>query len=143
MTVPIVGRRQARPVVDQVTDALCVDRPELIPPQDWFDHLRVLLEDPRQLFADPPTARDVLIVTNTTVGPLYADKLAASLAPRRCIEVELPDGRWALIPLVARRGLLRRGLAGRAASTHPGTFARLQPRGDAAPRQPLRLRHPQ
>ena len=37
-------------------------------------------------------ARDVLLVTNTTVGPLYADKLAAALAPRRCIEVELPDG---------------------------------------------------
>ena len=37
-------------------------------------------------------ARDVLLVTNTTVGPLYADKLAATLAPRRCIEVELPDG---------------------------------------------------
>ncbi len=37
-------------------------------------------------------ARDVLLVTNTTVGPLYADKLAAALAPRRCVEVELPDG---------------------------------------------------
>jgi len=37
-------------------------------------------------------ARDVLLVTNTTVGPLYADKLASALAPRRCIEVELPDG---------------------------------------------------
>lgn len=37
-------------------------------------------------------AKDVLLVTNTTVGPLYADKLAAALAPRRCVEVELPDG---------------------------------------------------
>src|SRR4051812_41838152 len=37
-------------------------------------------------------ARDVLLVTNTTVGPLYAAKLRASLAPRRCIEVVLPDG---------------------------------------------------
>ena len=37
-------------------------------------------------------ARDVLLVTNTTVGPLYSDRLAAALAPRRCIEVELPDG---------------------------------------------------
>jgi 3-dehydroquinate synthase len=36
--------------------------------------------------------KDVLLVTNTTVGPLYADKLAAALAPRRCVEVELPDG---------------------------------------------------
>jgi 3-dehydroquinate synthase len=37
-------------------------------------------------------ARDVLIVTNTTVGPLYAAKLTAALAPRRCVEVSLPDG---------------------------------------------------
>ncbi len=37
-------------------------------------------------------ARDVLLVTNTTVGPLYADRLATALSPRRCIEVELPDG---------------------------------------------------
>ena len=37
-------------------------------------------------------SRDVLVVTNTTVGPLYASKLTAALAPRRCIEVSLPDG---------------------------------------------------
>ena len=37
-------------------------------------------------------ARDVLLVTNTTVGPLYAERLTAALAPRRCIEVSLPDG---------------------------------------------------
>jgi 3-dehydroquinate synthase len=37
-------------------------------------------------------ARDVLVVTNTTVGPIYSAKLAAALAPRRCIEVVLPDG---------------------------------------------------
>lgn len=37
-------------------------------------------------------ARDVLVVTNTTVGPLYAPKLAQALAPRRCVEVVLPDG---------------------------------------------------
>jgi 3-dehydroquinate synthase len=37
-------------------------------------------------------ARDVLLVTNTTVGPLYAAKVVAALAPRRCIQVELPDG---------------------------------------------------
>src|SRR5688500_15508313 len=38
------------------------------------------------------TARDVLLVTNTTVGPLYAAKVVAAFAPRRCIQVELPDG---------------------------------------------------
>ena len=37
-------------------------------------------------------ARDILLVTNTTVGPLYAAKLTAALAPRRCVEVALPDG---------------------------------------------------
>ena len=30
-------------------------------------------------------SRDVLIVTNTIVGPLYSAKLTAALAPRRCI----------------------------------------------------------
>ncbi|MEO8063717.1 MAG: 3-dehydroquinate synthase [Pseudomonadota bacterium] len=43
-------------------------------------------------FARAIPARDVLLVTNTTVGPLYAAKLVAALAPRRCIEVTLPDG---------------------------------------------------
>jgi 3-dehydroquinate synthase len=37
-------------------------------------------------------ARDILLVTNTTVGPLYAAKAMAALAPRRCVQVELPDG---------------------------------------------------
>jgi 3-dehydroquinate synthase len=37
-------------------------------------------------------ASEVLIVTNTTVGPLYAAKLTEALAPRRCLEVALPDG---------------------------------------------------
>jgi 3-dehydroquinate synthase len=43
-------------------------------------------------FAKSIPARDVLLVTNTTVGPLYAAKLMAALAPRRCVEVMLPDG---------------------------------------------------
>jgi 3-dehydroquinate synthase len=37
-------------------------------------------------------SRDVLLVTNTIVGPLYSARLTAALAPRRCIEVVLPDG---------------------------------------------------
>jgi len=37
-------------------------------------------------------ARDVLLVTNTTVGPLYAARITAALAPRRVVEVTLPDG---------------------------------------------------
>jgi 3-dehydroquinate synthase len=37
-------------------------------------------------------AKDVLVVTNTTVGPLYSAALTQALAPRRCLEVSLPDG---------------------------------------------------
>ncbi len=37
-------------------------------------------------------ARDVLLVTNTTVGPLYAAAITQALVPRRCLEVTLPDG---------------------------------------------------
>jgi 3-dehydroquinate synthase len=37
-------------------------------------------------------ARDLLIVSNTTVAPLYLRALGAALAPRRCVEVLLPDG---------------------------------------------------
>jgi 3-dehydroquinate synthase len=37
-------------------------------------------------------ARDVLVVSNTTVAPLYLDGLVAGLGPRRIIEVVLPDG---------------------------------------------------
>jgi 3-dehydroquinate synthase len=37
-------------------------------------------------------ARDVLIVSNTTVAPLYLDALSAGLRPRRIIEAILPDG---------------------------------------------------
>ena len=37
-------------------------------------------------------ARDVLIVSNTTVAPLYLANLEASLSPRRTIATLLPDG---------------------------------------------------
>lgn len=37
-------------------------------------------------------ARDLLLVTNTTVGPLYAATLAAALPGRRIVEAVLPDG---------------------------------------------------
>lgn len=46
----------------------------------------------RDAFNEVVPARDVLIVTNTTVGPLYAGPLTQALAPRRCLEVVLPDG---------------------------------------------------
>jgi 3-dehydroquinate synthase len=37
-------------------------------------------------------ARDVLIVSNTTVAPLYLDTLSTGLRPRRIVEAILPDG---------------------------------------------------
>ena len=37
-------------------------------------------------------SRDVLIVSNTTVAPLYLRALRFALAGRRCVEVILPDG---------------------------------------------------
>ena len=44
------------------------------------------------LFAARCAAREILIVSNTTVAPLYLPRLAASLDGRRTIEVTLPDG---------------------------------------------------
>lgn len=45
-------------------------------------------------WAGLPRSADALIVTNTTVGPLYGDRLAARLQSnhRRVLRVELPDG---------------------------------------------------
>jgi 3-dehydroquinate synthase len=37
-------------------------------------------------------ARDILLVSNTTVAPLYAPAVKAALADRRIVEVILPDG---------------------------------------------------
>jgi 3-dehydroquinate synthase len=47
-----------------------------------------------QSYAGLPPAADALIVTNTTVGPLYAEGLRSALAPvyRRIHQVDLPDG---------------------------------------------------
>jgi len=45
-------------------------------------------------FAGLPKSSQALIVTNTTVGPLYTAKLRAALAPhhKQVLDVELPDG---------------------------------------------------
>ena len=37
-------------------------------------------------------ARDVLLLTNTTVGPLYAGQVTRALGERRVVDVRLPDG---------------------------------------------------
>lgn len=52
-----------------------------------------LLDDPAQ-FADLPKAATAMVVTNTTVGPLYAERLRVVLARQyqRVLVVELPDG---------------------------------------------------
>jgi 3-dehydroquinate synthase len=50
-----------------------------------------LLEQP-ELFRQHLQARDVLVVSNTTVAPLYLAPLRASLGARRLVEVIMPDG---------------------------------------------------
>jgi len=50
-----------------------------------------LLADPQALARHLP-ARDLLLVSNTTVAPLYAERVRASLGDRRIIDVRLPDG---------------------------------------------------
>jgi 3-dehydroquinate synthase len=50
-----------------------------------------LLEQP-ELFRQHLQARDVLVVSNTTVAPLYLAPLRACLGARRLVEVILPDG---------------------------------------------------
>jgi 3-dehydroquinate synthase len=50
-----------------------------------------LLAD-RALFDQYVPHRDLLLVSNTTVAPLYSRKLRATLEHRRVVEVDLPDG---------------------------------------------------
>jgi 3-dehydroquinate synthase len=50
-----------------------------------------LIDDPAVLAA-AVEARDVLVVTNEVVGPLYLDRLLRSLVGKRAGTVELPDG---------------------------------------------------
>ena len=50
-----------------------------------------LLDDPAVL-AEAVAARDVLVVTNETVAPLYLDRLGHSLVGKRVASVVLPDG---------------------------------------------------
>ena len=52
-----------------------------------------LLQDPAT-FAGLPKSSKALIVTNTTVGPLYTAALRAAIAPhhKAVLDVELPDG---------------------------------------------------
>jgi 3-dehydroquinate synthase len=46
----------------------------------------------RELFQRQVTARDILIVSNTIVAPLYLANLESSLRPRRTVATLLPDG---------------------------------------------------
>jgi 3-dehydroquinate synthase len=48
-------------------------------------------------------ARDLLLVSNTTVAPLYADRVHAGLAGRRIVDLRLPDGeQYKTLEYVAR-----------------------------------------
>jgi 3-dehydroquinate synthase len=46
----------------------------------------------RPLFEQHLRARDLLVVSNTVVAPLYLDSLESSLRPRRVVATILPDG---------------------------------------------------
>ncbi|MDE2450983.1 MAG: 3-dehydroquinate synthase, partial [Gammaproteobacteria bacterium] len=46
----------------------------------------------RSLFEQHLRARELLIVSNTVVAPLYLNVLEASLEPRRVVAAILPDG---------------------------------------------------
>jgi 3-dehydroquinate synthase len=46
----------------------------------------------RTLFEQHVRARDILVVSNTAVAPLYLEALEASLQPRRAVATILPDG---------------------------------------------------
>ncbi len=64
-----------------------------------------LLDDSASWTGLPPSA-DALVVSNTTVAPLYAERLSAALRPhhRRVLQLTLPDGEqhknWATLDLV-------------------------------------------
>ena len=61
-----------------------------------------LLHDPLVL-REAVTARDVLVVTNETVGPLYLDQLTRALEGKRVRSTVLPDGeRHKTLDVVAR-----------------------------------------
>jgi 3-dehydroquinate synthase len=59
------------------------DYPILIGPELLLD---------RELIARHVPGRDALVVTNSTVGPLYLDRVLAALGGRRKAALELPDG---------------------------------------------------
>lgn len=50
------------------------------------------LIDRPKWFPEDTIGADVFVVTNETVGPLYADRLTAALGPRRITTLVLPDG---------------------------------------------------
>jgi 3-dehydroquinate synthase len=55
-------------------------------------HIGAGLLERADLFASALPARDVLLVSNTIVAPLYAAALKKGLGERRIVEVTLPDG---------------------------------------------------
>lgn len=69
-------------------------------------HIAPGLLDAPAAWSGLPAAAAALVVTNTTVGPLYAARLKAALAPhyRQVLEVMLPDGEahkdWQTLNLV-------------------------------------------
>ena len=81
-------------VAPQTPTAPTIRVPILLPDRSYDIHIGSgLLADPAS-WAGLPASADALIVTNTTVGPLYAEALTAQLAQRhrRVLQLALPDG---------------------------------------------------
>ena len=77
-------------------DALVSDAARVLLGVKTADCVPILIGD--SLLADAALlgkhlpARDLLLVSNTTVAPLYAERVRAALGDRRIIDVRLPDG---------------------------------------------------
>ena len=77
-----------------------------LPGRSYDIHIGSGLLDDEAVFEGAPASRDALVVTNQTVAPLYAERLARRLQSRhsRVDQVVLPDGEayktWASLNLI-------------------------------------------
>ncbi len=64
----------------------------VLPGRDYPIHIDAGLLQERTRIAQAIPAQQIMIVTNTRVGPLYLDSLVAALTGRQIAHVTLPDG---------------------------------------------------
>lgn len=60
--VPISGHREPRPSLGPIVPGVCIEKPEHLPPPEWFEDLWEWLTDPREVFDDPPAPDDLLLI---------------------------------------------------------------------------------